>query len=187
MNLRKTNLLNNIMSNLKSFIIPEVATPKETIYLSNENTPFEKNLVYSRGTASTVEYGKKTIGLYFEPQSQVGIVNIREIRPETIYGMHPQTIYGMPQASFGIGTLFQPKNLAAYYLSLNRPKPILSDEILIVPLRELSYENAKEEITNYIQHAGGRKVYISELAEELRLDIELIMEIMEELKTETRD
>lgn len=63
-----------------------------------------------------------------------------------------------------------------------RPKPILSDEILIVPLRELSHEDARKEITNYIQHAGGSKVYISELAEDLRLDIELIMKVMEELK-----
>ncbi len=54
------------------------------------------------------------------------------------------------------------------------------DEIIIVPIRELPREYAKIEISRYIQQAGGRKVYISELAEELRLDIELIIEIMEE-------
>ena len=70
----------------------------------------------------------------------------------------------------------------------NPPRPITSDEseeIVIVPLRELPRESAKIEISKYIQLAGGRKVYISELAEKLRLDIELIMEIMEELETET--
>lgn len=167
------------MLNSKLLLIPQVAPPKETIYLSKESSPSEKNLVYSRGTASTVGYAKKMMRFYSGHQSQVGMVNIREIRPETIYGM--------PHVSFDIGVWFHPKNLATYNLSLIRPKPILSDEILIVPLRELSHEDAKKEITNYIQHAGGRKVYISELAEELRLDIELIMEVMEELKTETRD
>lgn len=67
-----------------------------------------------------------------------------------------------------------------------RPKPILSNETLILSIRELSHEDAKREIANYIKNAGDRKVYISELAEELILDIELIMEIIEELKTETR-
>lgn len=167
------------MSNSKLLLIPQIAPPNETIYLSKESYPSEKNLVYSRGTTSTVGYAKKMLGFYSGHQSQVGMVNIREIRPETFFGM--------PHVSFDYGDWFNPKNLAAHYPSLIKPKPILSDEILIVPLRELSHENAKKEITDYIQHAGGRKVYISELAEELRLDIELIMEVMEELKTKTRD
>ena len=56
------------------------------------------------------------------------------------------------------------------------------DEIVIVPLRELSYENAKAEIEMYIQKAGDRKVYISELAEELCIDIDLIIDILSELE-----
>ena len=180
------------MLNSKLLLFPQVAPPKETIYLSKESSPSEKNLVYYRNTVSTVGYAKKMMMFYSGHQSQRGMVDIREIRPETIYGM--------PHVSPDIGVWFHPINLATYYPSLNRPypslnrpypslnrpKPILSDEILIVPLRDISHENAKKEITNYIQHAGGRKVYISELAEELRLDIELIMEVMEELKTETR-
>ncbi|KAF5416463.1 MAG: hypothetical protein C5S48_02785 [Candidatus Methanogaster sp.] len=61
-------------------------------------------------------------------------------------------------------------------------KPFLSDEIVIVPLRELSYSGAKKEISEYIKKAGDRKVYISELAEELLIDFELIEEIIEELE-----
>ena len=61
-------------------------------------------------------------------------------------------------------------------------KPFLSDEIVIVPLRELSYNDAKKEISEYIKRAGDRKVYISELAEELLIDFELIEEIIEELE-----
>lgn len=72
-------------------------------------------------------------------------------------------------------------------LSTTRPRPIQTDEIVIVPLMELPRDYAKMEIAEYIRQAGGRKVYLSELAEELRLDIELIMEIVEELETETRD
>lgn len=61
-------------------------------------------------------------------------------------------------------------------------KPFLSDEIVIVPLRELSYSDAKKEISEYIKKVGDRKVYISELAEELLIDFELIEEIIEEFE-----
>ena len=59
------------------------------------------------------------------------------------------------------------------------------DEIIIVSLRELPYEDAKAEIETYIQKAGDRKVYISELAEELRLDIDLIIDILSELEEQS--
>jgi len=57
----------------------------------------------------------------------------------------------------------------------------ICDEIVIDSLRELPHDYAKKEIMDYIQNVGRRKVYISELAEKLRLDIELIMDIMDEL------
>lgn len=53
-------------------------------------------------------------------------------------------------------------------------------DIIIVPLRELSYENAKKEIVEHIEKAGKRKVYISEIVNELRLDIELTTDIVRE-------
>jgi len=40
----------------------------------------------------------------------------------------------------------------------------------------------KQRIVEYIQNAKGRKVYISELAEELCIDFDVIEEIMAELK-----
>ena len=51
-------------------------------------------------------------------------------------------------------------------------------EIEIVPLRELSYADAKKEIIEYAQNAGKKKVYVSEIVEKLRLDIELVAEIL---------
>ena len=63
--------------------------------------------------------------------------------------------------------------------------PALITTFTKVQIRELPREYAKIEISRYIQQARGRKVYVSELAEELRLDIELIIEIMEELETKT--
>lgn len=59
---------------------------------------------------------------------------------------------------------------------------IVPKEIVIVPIRDLSYKDAKTEISNYIQLVNNRKVYISELAEKLRLDVKLIEKIMEELR-----
>ena len=52
---------------------------------------------------------------------------------------------------------------------------------IIVFVRKLSHEDAKNEISKYIQRAGGRKVYTIELAEELKLGLEQITQIMKEL------
>jgi len=55
----------------------------------------------------------------------------------------------------------------------------------IVPVREIPYDYAKLEIIRYIQNAGDRKVYAFELAEELRLDYDLIIKILSEYIMET--
>ena len=54
------------------------------------------------------------------------------------------------------------------------------DMIVIVPLRDLSYEDAKKEIIKYLENAGKRTVYTSEIVEELRLDIELTAKVLHE-------
>jgi len=60
------------------------------------------------------------------------------------------------------------------------------NEIMIVPIREIPYDYAKIEIAKYVQHAKNRKVSISEIVNELHLDIELVIEIVEELKTNSK-
>ena len=52
------------------------------------------------------------------------------------------------------------------------------DSMLIVPLRELSYEDAKKEIIKYLENAGNRTVHVSEIVEKLSLDIELTAKIL---------
>lgn len=54
------------------------------------------------------------------------------------------------------------------------------DMIVIVPLRELSHKDAKKEIIEYLEKSGKRTVYVSEIVEELRLDIELTAKILHE-------
>ena len=83
--------------------------------------------------------------------------------------------------------VFHQHGLTDNNVSITHSKPFLSDEIVIVPLRELSYNDAKKEISEYIKRAGDRKVYISELAEELLIDFELIEEIIEELEMRKRN
>lgn len=39
----------------------------------------------------------------------------------------------------------------------------ITDEIIIVPVRELSYEDAKKEIIKYLEGSGKRTVYVSEI------------------------
>lgn len=57
------------------------------------------------------------------------------------------------------------------------------NEIAIVPVRELTYQDAKKEIVDYIKKVG-RKVDTVEIVEELWLDIELTMQILEEIESE---
>jgi len=56
-----------------------------------------------------------------------------------------------------------------------------SGEIVIDPIRELSDEDAKKEISKYIQSAGDERFSISGIAGELKLDIERIIAVMIEL------
>lgn len=57
------------------------------------------------------------------------------------------------------------------------PKDI-EDDVIIVQLRDLSYEDAEKEILDYLQNAGKRRVYVSEIVEKLSLDIELVADIL---------
>lgn len=55
-------------------------------------------------------------------------------------------------------------------------------DIVVVQIRELSYEDAKKEIMQYIEKSKDRNIYISEIVKELRLDIELVIDIVTEWK-----
>ena len=133
-------------------------TPKKGVTLWH-NSLYSRHHELHRQVGISVGFGRKSLGSYY---------GVSHIVPE-------------------VATVFQHCGLTA---SANPLRPITSDEseeIIIVSLRDLPYEDAKNEISKYVQLAGGRKVYISELAEKLRLDIELIMDIMEELEGEPRE
>ena len=59
------------------------------------------------------------------------------------------------------------------------PDETTLNDFTVVPIRELSYNDAEKEISDYIKKAGDRKVYISEIAEELAIEFKLIEDIME--------
>ncbi len=46
----------------------------------------------------------------------------------------------------------------------------------------MTFENYELEILNYIDRANGKKVYISELAENLLIDFDIIEEIYDRLE-----
>ena len=50
----------------------------------------------------------------------------------------------------------------------------------VISLRDISKEKAKEEIRNLF--TSGRTLYYSDIAEELRLDLEMVVEICDELQ-----
>ncbi len=157
------------MVDLKLPSTPPVASPRDFISIPRGISPSEDKMVYSSGTASTVPS---------MPPNQRG-------REELIMGVSElrQVYYAVPHVNIGVA-VWPFRGVPSLMTTPDRTPSIETDEIEIVPLREIPYEYAKSEIIRYIQAAGGRKVYISELAKELRLDIELIMEILQELETE---
>jgi len=54
--------------------------------------------------------------------------------------------------------------------------------LVFVPIRDLTYSDAIDEIKSYIEKVDGRRVYISELAEELQIDMDLIEEILDDIQ-----
>lgn len=61
---------------------------------------------------------------------------------------------------------------------------MLSKDIEVIPVRDLSYEEAEKEIVKYLQNAGKRKVYTTEIVEKLRVDIELAADILHKWRNE---
>ena len=150
---------------------------EKTSYFSNETSTPEDKLIYSQYTASDA----KVYSGDSQVRTAVGY-------PSSFHRLHDQVqtlsweSNKIPVLSFERGVRFNYSGTSNIF-SISREGPILqSDEIIIVPLREPSLEEAKLEIIEYLRDAEGRKVYISELAEKLRLDIELIMQIMDELE-----
>lgn len=187
------------MFNLKTLSIRQEATPEEMHYLPKESSTAKDKIIYPKGTASYATHRwdlqtKTVLGyhpIHSDHQPNLGVHN----QPGTQIGAYfsgniLQSYHDVPGIFFWgvIGSqIYGLESVKTFSAERPVPKPIQSDEIVIIPLRELSRDDAKREITEYIQRAAGRKVYISELAEELCLDIELIMEIMGELETETQD
>ena len=56
----------------------------------------------------------------------------------------------------------------------------MEQEIIIQNVRELDYETAENEINLYLSEAGTRTVSVAELIWELRIDSNLVEEILEE-------
>lgn len=68
------------------------------------------------------------------------------------------------------------------------PSPIPKEDIpcngglVFVSIRDLTYSDAMREIKAYIKSVGHRRVYISELAEELQIDMDLIEQILNDIR-----
>jgi Arc/MetJ-type ribon-helix-helix transcriptional regulator len=56
--------------------------------------------------------------------------------------------------------------------------------IQVIKIRDINYETAKKEVLGYYQ--SYKEAYLSEVAEDLELDLELVVKITEELEKEKR-
>ncbi|WP_348304347.1 hypothetical protein [Methanothrix sp.] len=55
------------------------------------------------------------------------------------------------------------------------------DEIIVIPLRDISYEESKKLISDYIKSAGEKKVYMSDIAVDLKISLRMIIRAFKEL------
>jgi len=60
--------------------------------------------------------------------------------------------------------------------------PQNTDNFVFVPTRDIDYLDAKREIEEYIEKVRFRKVYISELVEELQIDMDLVKQILDDMR-----
>jgi len=54
--------------------------------------------------------------------------------------------------------------------------------LVFAPVRDIDYLDARREIEAYIENVGFRRVYISELVEELQIDMDLIEQILNDIR-----
>lgn len=178
------------MFNLKLLSIQQSTSPEKPPYLPKEGSTAKEKMVYLKGTASSVAHAwlpqeRATSGYYSFYPSRPELRHQAGVPVGVDFGRTLRdSYYGVPHVMPEEAAVSQFYRFTAR-ANPQKPRPLLSDEsgmIVIVPLRELPRDYAKIEIAEYIQRAGDRKVYISEIVEELCLDIELVKEIVEELK-----
>lgn len=76
-------------------------------------------------------------------------------------------------------------NFHDYFIKARKPPKGISDDnfdIIIREVRDLSYEEAKQELLDYVDK--NKKIYLSKILTDLWLDVELVLEILGELKKE---
>ncbi len=56
------------------------------------------------------------------------------------------------------------------------------EDIEVMDLRDISHKEAKKEILNYIKSKG--RAWTSEIADDLRLDLEIVVKVLNELSNE---
>lgn len=100
----------------------------------------------------------------------------------------PNERYSMIPSDAGVVAVKYLEGLVRNVRHKGTPLPIPKEEIpcigglVFVSIRDLSYSDAKSEIKAYIEKVGNRRVYISELAEELQIDMDLIEKILNDIR-----
>lgn len=74
------------------------------------------------------------------------------------------------------------EKISALEEEIEKLKKATSPNVII--LQEVTYEEAKSMVEDYLK--TNKTAYISEIVEDLRLDLELVHQIIEELKTENK-
>lgn len=74
------------------------------------------------------------------------------------------------------------EKISALEREIEKLKKATSPNVII--LKEVTYEEAKSMVEDYLK--TNKTAYISEIVEDLRLDLELVHQIIEELKTENK-
>jgi len=99
----------------------------------------------------------------------------------------PNERYLMMSLDAGVGNVNYLEGLAQNAKRLGVLLPIPKEDLpcigglVFVPTRDLTYSVAMKEIKAYIETVGNRRVYISELAEELQIDMDLIESILNDI------
>jgi hypothetical protein len=104
-----------------------------------------------------------------------------EILPSEVDFSLMPSIAGVTNIGY-LGNIFWKEQMPKKSLPIPKEDlPCFGGLVFIQP-RNLAYQEAKVEIVAYIEKVGGRRVYISELAEELQIDMDLIEHILNDIR-----
>jgi hypothetical protein len=139
------------------------------------------------GEYGNLEYGSAEPVFPGMWQNNMYLTHRAQFHARDLIEMWNQHMTRMSVGSYGILTEFANPEYPSNLILNTPPSSILpknlADTVIVVDVRDVPYDEAKQEIVNYItklQKEGVSDLSIGEIAMDLELDLDIVIEVFEE-------